>query len=649
MKPLAIVLLCFNATAQSAHWYDSLAGPYVAKQAPRVDFTNSPRIEDLLRVGNLYLSLSDAVALAVENNLDIEVQRLWVPIASSDVMRAKGGGTLRGITLTVQEVPPGIGGPATPLLNAAASGSLPTTTIPTGLIEETAITPTTSGISITGASGFSAGPAIPPFDPAIVGNLQWQRQTTPETTTLASGTPILNMTAFSGSLGVQKGLSLGTLVSLTYDATRETTNSANSLLNPYTSSSLGLSLTQPLLRGFGPAVNRRFIRIAENNQKTSSQVFRQQAIATVAGVIRLYEDLESLIEDVKVKEETLATAERLYEDNHVSVQQGTLAPVELTRAEAGVAAARQDLANSRGYELQQELIVKTILTKRATADPAIRSARLVPTTPIELPAAEPTRPVEDMVAEAFRKRPEMEEARLQIQNSRISLIGSRNELLPELDLFATAQNSGLSGQANASAPALNVTSVNTSGSAATAAATDQTYIGGLGSGVSQIFTGRFPTYSVGIQLNLPLRNRIAQADVDRDELTLRQWQVQYQQLENSIRLEVEGAVIALNQARSAYEAAADARKLQEQSLAIEMERYQTGLSTTFLVMQYQSFVAQARSTEVAARGVYAKARTALERALGETLENHDVTIDEAYGGRVSRPPSAMPPVSQPAH
>jgi outer membrane protein TolC len=339
-------------------------------------------------------------------------------------------------------------------------------------------------------------------------------------------------------------------------------------------------------------------------------------------VIRLYYDLVSLTEDVKVKEQTLAQAERLREDNRVAVQQGTLAPVELTRAEAQVAAAKQDLANSRGFELQQELVLKTVLTKRGTADATIRNARVVPTTPIDIPAKEPVRLIEELMGEAIRFRPELHEARLQIENSHIALKGSRNALLPELNLVANAQNVGLAGVTNPRAVSPFIPSE---------------LLGGFGTTLDQIATGRFPTYTVGIQLNLPVRNRIAQADEARDELMLRQWEVRYQQLQNQVRLEVEGALIALEQARTAYDAAVEARILQEQSLTLEMEKLANGLSTTFLVLQYQSFVAQTRSTEVAAKGVYAKARTQLERAIGLTLESHNVAVQEVYRNRVTQP------------
>jgi outer membrane protein len=415
-------------------------------------------------------------------------------------------------------------------------------------------------------------------------------------------------------------------------------NSLRSAYNPYSTSFFGFSVVQPLLRGFGSGVNRRFIRIAKNDRAISDLVFRQQAIATVSGVIRLYYDLVSLGEDFKVRQQTLALAQRLYEDNKAQVELGTLAPIELVRAQAQVAAARQDLANSEGFLLQQELILKNVLTRSGNADPMIRQVRVVPTSPITIPATEDIAPEQDLLAEAVRKRPEVAAAGLQIQNSRISLEGSRNELLPELDLVGSVQGSGLAGQLTP-----NVIE-NTPGGIVTTptAGPDPSTVGGLGTALGQVFGVRYPTYSVGLQLMLPIRNRVAQADIARDELQVHQTEIRQRQIDNQVRLEVEAALIALRRSRAAYEAAAQSRALQEQSLTIEQEKYAVGLSTNFLVIQYQSFLAQARSTEVAARSAYVKARTALERATGRTLEDHNVSIGEAYAGAVSRAPEPPP-------
>lgn len=608
-------------------------------------FSNSERAAALVRAGNLYLSLPDAIALAVENNLDLALQRTGPAIAGTEVLRARGGGLLRGINLSVTETPPGVGGPGAPLVTAAATGTIGGTTILTNVQDVQQFVGAQTSLSITGTMPLSTGPAIPLFDPALVGQLNWQHAETPQTNLILTGSGVLITRNTLGSLGFQQGFSPGTQISASFNAAGQTTNSLRSVYSPYSTSSFGLNVVQPLLRGFGPGVNRRFIRSANNDRAITDLVFRQQVIATVSGVIRLYYDLVSLNEDLKVRRQTLALAERLYEDNKAQVELGTLAPIELVRAQAQVAAARQDLANSEGYVFEQELILKNVLTRTGTADPMIRQVRIVPTSPIEIPATDNIQPEQDLVAEALRNRPEVAAARLQVQNSMISLEGSRNELLPELDLVGTVQGSGLAGQLN---PAAQQTTTGVVPNPAPVSPTgpDLSTIGGLGSALSQVFGARYSTYAVGLQLTLPIRNRIARADIARDELQVHQTEIRQRQLDNQIRVEVEGAIIALRRSRSAYDAAVQTRMLQEQSLTIEQEKYAVGLSTNFLVIQYQSYLAQARSTEVAARSAYVKARAALERATGRTLEDNGVSLDEAYSGRVARPPEPPPAISR---
>jgi outer membrane protein TolC len=614
-------------------WFDRFRVPYLPPHVRESSFQNSPRLASLLRGGKLYLSLDDALALAVENNLDVELQRYTYPVADADLLRAQGGGATRGLPLSVNLLPQGIGGPASPVLNLPASGSTPTTAVPTTLTELSAIVPSQTSPSVTSGTS-SSGPPLPLFDPAITGNILRQHLSTPEANSLVAGTPVLTNDTTSGNLGVTQGFSAGTSLNASFNTLGQQSNSSRSTYNPYVSSNLALNVTQPLLRGFGPSVNRRYIRIAKNNEKAADLLFREQAIETVAGMVRLYYDLVSLLDDVEVKRQTLATAQKLYEDNQAKVEQGTLAPIELVRAQAQVAAARQDLANSDGFELQQELLIKTLLSRQGTADPLLRDVRVIPTTPIDVPRAEDPTPPQEYIDQAFRNRPELQGGLLQIENTQIALKGTRNEMRPELDLVGTLQNAGLAGQANPLAP-ISQNGISTN-------PPDPALTGGFGGSLEQILRRNYPSYAVGIQLNLPLRNRIAEADYVRDETQLRQSQVRLQQLQNQVRLEVEGAIIAQSRARAAYEAAVEARKLQEQSLEIENEKFANGLSTNFLLLQYQGYVAQARSTEVAARGAFAKARGALERAIGKSLDNHNITIEEVQVGAVKRPPSAIP-------
>jgi outer membrane protein len=597
-------------------------GLYRAPVVPQVSFANTPRIDTLYRAGNLYLSLKDVIALAIENNLDVEFQRLNAPIAQTDTLRSKGGGTLRGIFTNIDEVPPGLGGPGAPLVTSAATGNIGNTALAAYTSDLSIITEPGLNNSVLPPGPYASGPPIPAFDPALVGQEQYLHSTIPEASPLVSGLPTLVQGAVTSNIGYAQGFSPGTQVNVGFDNVYTNAISERNLYNPFTASSLAINVTQPLLRGFGIALNRRFIRIAKNDEKITDLVFKEQLISTVSGIIRLYQDLVALDEDIVNRRETLAVAQRLYEDNHNKVDAGTLAHVEETRALAQVASARQDLINAEGFAAQQELIVKSVITRRFTADPLVRSAHIVPTDSIDLPVDQAKPSLDDLVAAANKNRPDLLYSGIQVDNSKISLEGSRNELKPELDLVGTVQNNGLAGSLDP------LYSAGTS----TGIATPPVLQGGYGDALGQILRRDYPTYGIGLNLTLPLRNRVAEADVVRDEYQLRQTQVNRQRLTNSVQLEVESALVSLNRARGAYEAAVEARKLQEESLQVEQERYDVGLSTTFLVLQYQSFLAQAKSTEIAAKATYAKSRTALDRAVGLTLENNSVSVGEAYRG-----------------
>jgi outer membrane protein len=598
------------------------------------NFRDSTRIADLIRAGQLYLSLQDAIALALENNLDLELQRFGVRMSTTDTYRALGGGTVRGVPLTVNEAPAGIGGPSgSPLLTTAATGATPQSTVSVSVTDTQLIAEGQTNLGFTGTFPFSNGPAIPLFDPVLTGQLLGQRSNTPQASILTTNSTDLVSNTFIGNANYLQGFSPGTQISAAFQNQYQDQNAARNFFSPYNLSTLGVSVTQPLFRGFGSELNRRFIHIAKNSERISDYIFEQQVISTVSGVIRLYDDLVSLNADLRVKQQTLATAQRLLQDNQNKVEQGTLAPIEATRAEAQVASSRQDLINSEGYVRQQELILKNVLARNWGDDPLVHEARIIPTDVLGLEPLPEQSPVE-IVALALTNRPEYQAAKLQITNSEISLKGTKNSLRPEIDLVGTFQSSGLAGAQNPAA-------------ASTTTGPVPGVNGNYGSVLDQILKGQYPTYSVGINLSLPVRNRVAQADVARDELQLRQTQVRVKQLENQIRAEVEDALIALRRTRSAYEAASQTTRLQEQSLAIEQDKFDVGLSTNFLVIQYQGFVAQARSTEVAALDAYAKAKAQYERSVGLTLNIHNVSIDDAIKGvvpRVSTP--ALPPLPQ---
>jgi len=617
-KPLLSLLLCFllcpgfGAAAPQSPAPDQ---PSATAANPPAVSGESQRIRDLVRAGSLYLGLQDALALAIENNLDVELERFAVPQGDTELERAKGGGTNRGLTYTLQEAPVGVGGPLSPLVVAPASTNGPNgTSVPTNALELGVLGEPVDNYSLQGGVAQSSGTPIPVYDPSVSGQLNWLHQSTLETNPGAYGTSNLVQQGFIANAGIQQGFSTGTQAAFNFDNLHQSSNSSSSAYNPVSGASLGFTVTQPLLRGFGRSLNRRFIRIAGNERKISSLLFQQQLILTVYGVIRLYTDFVALYEDVNVKQETLRYASKLLADTQVQVDEGTLANVELTRAKAQVYSTEQDLINARGLLEEQEIILKSVLTRDAGA--TLRGTRIVPTDTLAIPDKDEVRPLQDQVADAVAHRPDLGQARLQVENSRIGLEGSRNATKPEVDLVGTMQNNGLAGAATGYL-----------------AGTNLPLIGGYGSALGQALARDYPTYGIGLQVTLPIHNRIAEADLARDELQVKQSQIRVRQLQNQASLEVEDALIAMRRARASYAAAVQARKFQQESLDAEQTRFEVGASTAFFVIQYESLLAQARSTEVAAKSSYVKARAALDRATGSILEAHNISVDAALKGQ----------------
>jgi outer membrane protein TolC len=586
--------------------------------APQDSFQNSPRVHELIRAGNLYLSLQEALALAIENNLDIELQRSALSVGDEELLRAKGGGTLRGLNYTLAEVAAGVGGPFSPVETSAAIAGRATsgTTVATNALELGVLAAPQTNLSMQGGIPQSSGTAVPAFDPAVTGLLNWTHQTTPEVSLQTNDTPTLVSNTTLANAGIQQGFSTGAQAALSFSNNHQSVNGPSYGYTPFTVSSLGLTVTQPLLRGFGMALNRRFIRIAGNERKIAGLLFQQQLIASVYGVIRLYTDFVALYEDVKVKQETVALAEKLYSDTRAQVDEGTLAPVEMTRANAQVFSTRQDLINARGLLQEEEAIFKNVLTRQGNEDPEVRAAHIIPTDTLAIPEKDEIRPIQDLISEALANRPDLGQARLQIENSQIGLEGAKSATRPEVDLVGVMQNSGLAGTANPFAPP------------------NPGFAGGYGTVLEQVLARNYPTYGIGVQMTLPVHNRIAEADLARDELQVKQSQIRLRQFENQARLEVEDALIAMGRARSSYEAAVEARKLQQESLEAEQAKFEVGASTSFFVIQYESLLAQARSTEVAAMSSYVKARAAIERATGTILDQNRISLDAAVKGRM---------------
>jgi outer membrane protein len=345
--------------------------------------------------------------------------------------------------------------------------------------------------------------------------------------------------------------------------------------------------------------------------------------------VRLYWDLASLNQDVAVRREAVASAEQLLADNQNQVQAGTAAPIDVTRARAELARRKRDVAVAESLVRQQEAVFKDYLVRSSLAG-AAASAPIVTTDTIQIPDREEvTSPADDLIQKAFQSRPDVAQAKLQVTNSEISLKGSRSALLPALDIVASARNNGFSGDVSSivGAPGTLLGSPRIG---------DPLLTGGYGGAAGQLFKRNFPDYALGARLSIPLRNRSARADVVRDELSVRQQEIRLQQLHKQVRLEVTNALIALEQARATWEATKQERLLGEETLEAEREKIQAGASTAFFVIQYQRDLAAAKSAEVSARASYVKARTALQRALGTTLADYGVQLEDVRQGVVAQ-------------
>lgn len=599
---------------------NTLAQRYRATDLPPIRLQNSTRWERLLRAGRLYLSLQDTIALALENNLDIELQRYGDQLAQANLKRAEAGGLLRGLPTSVQQGPSS----AQNLVTGGAGQG-------TGLRND-------GGGNTTGGTVITAtGVAIPTYDETFFFNYGHNLTNNINTNSVVTGLSTTRTDGNNWSAGFQKGFVSGTNITAVWNNTTFTSNSPNLDINPVNSSNLQVAVTQRVLQGFGFGINNRNIRIAKNNLKTTDLVFKQQVMTTVSSIVNLYWDLVSFYEDVKVRRQSLTFNEKLYSDNRKQVEIGTLAPIEVVRAEAEVARAQQELVQAETRVLQQEAILKNALSRTGVSDPAIAEARIVPTDQLRVPAVEPIAPVQDLVASALQSRPEVERTRVDIENSRIGILGSRSQLLPSLDI-------NLNGQVNALAGSISAIPVRP-GFPPRQVSPD--LLGGFGTTLGQLFRGNYPNYTLGFTLNVPLRNRSAQADLIIDQVTLRRAEIQQQQQVNNIRVDVQNAITAIQQARAAYQASVKSRQLQEQNLDAEQKKYALGASTIFFVIQAQRDLSTAQGAEVQALTTYSRARTQLSLATGQVLKDFEIEVADALAGRVSRDPSPLPPEDRP--
>ncbi|MFZ0146620.1 MAG: TolC family protein [Candidatus Sulfotelmatobacter sp.] len=648
--PEARPLPVMNYSKPVSHFPNPIA-PYEARHLADPNLANTARIDQFMHDGKLYLSLNDAIALALENNLDIAIARYNLNIADTDVLRARAGASILGVNAGVVQNTPGggIGG-----IGATAGASTGGTSLGAGGIG--------AGTNGLVSSTLGLGPNITSFDPVITGTLQEDHAET-VSSSLFNGVPVLAQNTGTVNFTYNQGFSWGTNLQVGFTNNRVTSNVPFNTYSPVINSSLRLQLTQHLLQGFGFPSNTRFIRIAKNNRELTDVAFRLQIIDSVDQIENIYWDLVYAYENARVQNESLAFAQKTLSDTKKQVEIGSLAPIETVRAQSTVAQDQQLVTAAQTNLQLEQLLMKNALT-RTLKDPALATAEVIPTSTMDVPAQEEIVPTEDLINDALRHRAELVESRIDLSSRDYSNKAVRSALLPTLDAFAYYAGSGLGG---AQSPA-NLCSNQTTeqlglgfcSGTGTNPVTGQPEIPpvspvSIGSTWNQLVNSTAPDKGVGLQLNIPLRNRAAQAVQIRSELEYRQAQMRLQQIENQVGIEIRNAQYAVQQNRASVDSAEAAVELARQSLDAEQKKYQFGTSTTTLVLQYQSQLATAESGLVNATVAYEKSRIELDRATGTLLDHDGISVDDAAKGQVTRLPSVpyitprkdMPSVAKP--
>jgi len=611
-------------------YFPNPIAPYKPRYLPPPNLNNTPRIEQLMQNGKLMLSVDDAVALALENNLDIGIARYNLNIADTDVLRAKAGAAILGVFAGVVQNTPGggVGG----FGGQVGSGAGGTTAGSGG-----------AGAGLGGLTGstLGLGPQITSFDPIFTGTLQWDHFNQ-LASSVFTGVPVLSQNTQTYNFSYVQGFQSGTNLSVGFNNNRQSTNSPFTTFSPLLTSGFQFRLTQHLLQGMGFAANNRFIRIAKNNREITDVAFRLQIITTVDQIENMYWDLVFAYENVRVQQESLAFAQKTLSDTQKQVQIGSLAPIEVVRAQSTVAADQQSLIQAQNNLQLQQLLMKNALS-RTLVDPRLADAEVIPTSTIQISEQEEVIPTQDLVNDALSHRPELAEARINLSSTEISNKAVRSALLPTLDLFAYYGGSGLGGAQNPGNLCVNQsTALQASGFGCAGPPANVIPVAspvGYGTALNQLVDSSAPDKGVGLTLNIPIRNRAGQATQIRSEMEYRQAQMRLQQIENEIRIEVRSAQFTLTQNRAAVAAAQAAVALGRQSLDAEQKKLNLGASTSTLVLQNQSALATAESTLVSTMSAYEKSRIELDRATGLLLDHNGIIMADAERGQVTHMPT----------
>ena len=582
---------------------------YMPNSVPEPVLTNSSRLDQLIRDGKLYISLKDAIELALENNLDLAIARYNLPIANTDILRTQAGGFFRGVNTGVVQGTPGggVGGFGTGAPGAGAGG-------------------TTSGAGGAGAgasglvqSTLGAGTAVSSYDPSIIANLGIEHQTLPLSNLTLNGVPTLQTNTGQVNVNYIQAFPTGTSVTFGFQNYRQTTNSIFTNLSPVLSSQFRVEIQQQLLAGFGFGPNLRYLRIARNNKKISDIAFKDQVTATVTQIKNIYWDLVSAYEQTQVNEQSEAFAQQTLENTRKQLQLQAVPQMDVMKSEAELSKREQELTVARTSLQLQETLMKNAITK-SLDDPTLEAMPVVPTDRMESVQTAASLPIQDLISTALKERPELAETNVDLVNRRISRSAARNALLPSLALVGFYGGSGLAGVLNPAFQGTNSSAVPTDFSGA----------------LQNAFNGSAPDYYVGLNLNIPIRNRVAKADQYRSELEFRQSELRLEQLRKQVRIEVRNAQFALDQTGARVEAARKARDLAQRTFDITKKEQELGSGSSYQTLSAQRDLALAELDLVSATTIYQKAKVELDRATGTTLEHNGILIQDAITGVVSR-------------
>jgi len=605
--------------SKPALYFPSPVGPYTPRYVDAPRLSNTPRLDQLLQDGKIYLSLSDAVTLALENNFDIAIARYNLDIADTDLLRARAGSTLRGVSTGL--VTNTLGGSSSTITGGGGPGG----------------TSAGSGGSGAGASGLvlstnGAGPSPLSLDPSLTGAIELQRAKTPESSSLLTGTNSLQQNTNNYNFGYTQGFITGTTFTATYNNSYTTSNSERTSYSPLLSSYFQAELQQNLLQGFGWGINGRFIIQAKNDRRITDSAFRQQLLYTINQVENIYWALVSAYEDVQSKERGLEQSKQLASDNRKQLQIGTLAPLDVVNADSAVASDQQALIASQTNLEYQQLVMKQAIA-RNLEDPTLANAPVIPTDRVSLlPVAEENIPVEDLIRQAYANNPAVEQSVLTIKNDEITLKAVKNGLLPTVNAYAFYSANAIGGSQNANF------NCSTSFSSFQACPPGTVPSVPYSTVFGNLFNGSGPDKGAGVNINIPIRNRQAQADQIRSQLEYRQAQMRLQQIYTQIRIQVINGRFALTNDRAQVQAALAAQAYAAQSLDAEEKKLHLGASTTANVLQMQRNLATSDDNVLSAQAAYAKDRAALYQVVADTLEHYGISLNDATNGTLTQAP-----------